>query len=438
MSDTIKDVLQFVKENDIKFIRLAFCDPLGIQKNVSILPNTLQSAFESGICIDASAVMGFSDCTHSDLLLFPELSTLTVLPLCPRQRRVARFSCHVNNPDGTAFTGDSRKILQRVIERLTNIGYQCKIGAECEFYLFKTDENGEPTETAVDNGGYLDFAPLDKGEDIRRDICLNLEEMGIYSEASYHQQGPGQNAIELQMTDALHCADNIQTVKSVIKSIAAKNDLFASFMPKPILGKSGSGLHLKISLSRSGEYVSETDLAHSDETHCFIAGILAKIREMTLFLNPLSNSYERFGTPEASEYVSWTHLNRSRLIRIPAADGGIAKFELRSPDPALNPYLALALIISAGLYGIEQKLPLPPSADENLGKSDDGVTASPERLPYDISEAVSLAEQSEFVRSTIGEKAFNRFIAIKKDEAFAFLKSQNKREFYREKYFKVV
>jgi glutamine synthetase len=439
MSGNIEDVLQFIRENDVKFIRLAFCDPFGIQKNISIMPNSLQSAFENGVCIDASAIKGFCDVTRSDLLLFPEPATLTVLPWRPQQGRVVRFTCHIKNPDGTSFAGDSRRILKQVIERSRDMGYQCKIGTECEFYLFKTDENGEPTEITLDNGGYLDLAPLDKGENIRRDICLNLEEMGIYPEASHHQPGPGQNAIEFQMTDALSCADNVFTAKSVIKSIAARNGLFASFMPKPIQSKNGSGMYLKLSLSRSGENILKSgDLEQSEEARGFIAGILSKIREVTLFLNPLANSYERFGTFEAPKYVSWSHQNRSQLIRIPAFHDGNPKFELRSPDPSLNPYLAFALIISAGLYGIEKKLPLQPAVNENLFEADESATASLQCLPGDISEAVSLADQSEFVKTTIGEETFNRFIAIKKDEASAFLKSQNKREFYREKYFKIV
>jgi glutamine synthetase len=291
----------------------------------------------------------------------------------------------------------------------------------------------------LDNGGYLDLSPLDKGEIYRREICLSLEEMGIYPEASHHQQGPGQNAIELQLTDALNCADNIFSAKSVIKAIAARNGLFASFMPKPIPSKSGSGLHIKLTLTQNGENIFQTETgAHSDAAHSFIAGILSKIREMTLFLNPLANSYERFGTFEAPRYISWSHQNRSHLIRIPASNDGCPKIELRSPDPSLNPYLAFALILSAGLDGIESALPLQPAINENLFEAEESVTQSLQSLPHDISDAVSCAERSTFAREAIGEETFLRYIAIKKDEASAYRKSQNKREFYREKYFKVI
>ena len=350
MVSTASEVLGFVKENDVKFIRLSFCDLFGMHKNISVIADELQSAFESGISFDAHAIRGFRDVTRSDLLLFPDPATLTVLPWRPGTGRVARFYCDIKNPDGSAFYHDGRGLLKQMIQRCAEMGYVCKIGAECEFYLFKTDDNGEPTDVTLDTGGYLDISPLDKAEDIRREICLTLEEMGIRPETSHHEQGPGQNEVDFQFSDALSCADNFQTFKSVVKAIAARNGLFASFMPKPVAGAAGSGLHVNLSLVQDGRNI----FTNADEGHCgiaesFIAGILSRTPEITLFLNPLANSYERFGEFEAPKYVSWSHQNRSQLIRIPAASGEKVRMELRSPDPSLNPYLAFALILAAGL-----------------------------------------------------------------------------------------
>ena len=322
MNSTVNEVLEFINENDIKFIRLGFCDLFGFQKNISIMPDELPSAFENGITFDAHAIKGFCDVTKSDLLLFPDPATLAVLPWRSGPGRVARFYCYIKNQDGSAYPHDSRYLLKRVIDRCQNMGYVCKVGTECEFYLFKTDENGEPTDITLDRGGYLDISPLDKGENIRREICLCLEEMGIKPESSHHEQGPGQNEIDFRFSDALNSADNLLTFKSVVKAIATRNGLFASFMPKPILKAAGSGLHINLSLTQNGLNIfKNVQGQHSKVAESFIAGILSRIPEITLFLNPIANSYERFGEFEAPRYVSWSHQNRSQLIRIPAASG---------------------------------------------------------------------------------------------------------------------
>jgi len=479
---TINEVLDFVKDNDVKFIRLSFCDLFGQHKNIAIMANELPSAFESGISFDAHAVKGFRDITRSDLLLFPDPNTLTVLPWRPRPDGVVRLYCDIRNPDGSPFSLDSRNMLRQMVRRCESFGYVCNIGAESEFYLFKTDENGEPTLVTQDNGGYLDTSPLDKGESIRREICLTLEEMGLKPETSHHERGPGQNEIDFKPNNALASADNLITFKSVAKAIAARNGLFASFMPKPLPHAAGSGLHVNISLNEGGvnifnrgtdsvftnytsnkvffsesacfqrkterkfgEYQAESKNDAKNENaelskvaESFIAGILARTPEMTLFLNPLANSYERFGVFEAPKYVSWSHQNRSQLIRIPAAIGEKVRMELRSPDPSLNPYLAFTLIVAAGLDGVENKLTLPPPVDVNLYTADASIIQTLVPLPNSLDRAMMLAENSDFVKNVVGEELLSKFLDSKKAEAADFIAAEDKIKFYRERYFDVV
>lgn len=440
MNNTISDVLKFVHENDVKFVRLAFCDPFGFQKNISIPAAELSSAFEYGVSFDAGAIRGFSDVTMSDLFLFPDPLTLTVLPWRPGPGRVIRFYCDIKHPDGSAFLSDGRDILKRVTQRAAAMGYVCKIGAECEFYLFKTDENGDAISEPLDYGGYLDIAPLDRGENVRREICLSLEEIGISPESSHHEQGPGQNEIDFKFDDALTCADNILTVKSVVKAIASRNGLYASFMPKPLPQCAGNGMHINVSLEQNGQNIfrSRGD-GHSAVAESFIAGILAKATEISLFLNPLANSYERLGTFEAPRYVSWSHQNRSQLIRIPAATSSErARMELRSPDPSINPYIAFALIISAGLYGIENKLPLPPAIDADLYSVDGVQSASPTELPRTLAQAIELAVGSELVKNELGPDLAAKYFAIKLEEATAFAAAPDKNLFYMQQYFNCI
>jgi len=439
MNSTINEVLEFVKENDVQFVRLNFCDIFGLQKNISIMADGLKSAFENGVSFDAHAIRGFRDITRSDLLLFPDPATLSVLPWRPGPGRVVRFYCDIKNPDGSVFAHNTRVLLKRIVERAAQMGYVCKTGAECEFYLFKTDEDGKPSSLTLDNGGYLDIAPLDRGEDIRREICLSLEEMGIQPEASHHEQGPGQNEIDFKFSDAVQSADNLQSFKFAVKAIAARNGLFASFMPKPLLDAPGSGMHVNLSLSQNGRNIFKNiDEGHSDTAESFIAGILARTPEITLFLNPIANSYERLGKLEAPKYASWSHQNRSQLVRIPAAIGENVRMELRSPDPSSNPYLAFSLIIAAGLDGIENKITLPPAVDADLYTADAGVTKPLAQLPDSLDKAIALAENSEFVKNVIGEELSSKYIAVKKTEAGDFAAVKDKAEFYRERYFNVT
>ena len=440
MTNTALEVLSFVKENDVRFIRLAFCDIFGMQKNIAIMAEELESAFEDGISFDAHVIRGFKDVTASDLLLFPDPVTLNVLPWRPGPGRVARFYCDIKNPDGTVFSHDGRAILKKVVERADSMGYTCKVGAECEFYLFKTDETGEPTLTPFDKGGYLDLLPLDKGENIRREICQTLAEMRMQPETSHHEQGPGQNEIDFKFSNAVEAADNLQAFKTVVKAIAERNGLFASFMPKPLPDAPGNGLHVNLSLNQNGRNVfksADTGELSAASEH-FIAGILSKIREITLFLNPTANSYERFGRFDAPKYVSWSPHNRSQLVRIPAAAGERVRMELRSPDPSVNPYLAFALIISAGLDGIESKTALPPSVNVDLFTADESVTKNLDKIPGSLQEAIGCAGKSKFVKAILTEELLNKYLDAKQVEAEGLEKAKDTTAFFRDKYFAVL
>lgn len=439
MTATMNEVLEFIKENDVKFIRLVFCDLFGRQKNISVMPDVLPMAFEHGIPFDAHAISGFTDVTKSDLILVPDPATLSVLPWRPQQGRVVRFFCDIKNPDGSPFWGDTRQVLKSVISRTEEKGYNCMVGAECEFYLFKTDENGEPTMIPFDNGGYLDVSPLDKGENVRREICLCLEEMGLKPETSHHERGPGQNEIDFKFSDALSCADNFITFKQVVKNIAARNGLFASFLPKPLPDKSGSGLHINLSLAQNGFNVFRLgENGNSGATESFIAGVLKKTPEITAFLNPLPNSYDRLGSFEAPKYVSWSYSNRSQLIRIPSAHGERVRMELRSPDPSTNSYLAFALVISAGFYGMDNQLPLADSINVDLYHADKSVTDTLVLLPEHLDEALNLVKESDFIKNTLNEELLARFVQMKTLELEACHGAANKDSYFFDNYFRLI
>ncbi len=436
MNYTMSEVLEFIKENDVKFIRLAFCDIFGTQKNVSIMPEELPRAFEYGISFDASAISGFMNVEESDLFLVPDPVTLSVLPWRPSHGRVVRFFCDIRHPDGTPFEGDGRNILKKVVRETESSGYNCKIGSECEFYLFQTDEKGMPTVIPHDLAGYCDIAPLDKAENVRREICLILEEMGIRPESSHHEQGPGQNEVDFKYSDALTAADNMVTFKSVVKTVAARNGLHASFMPKPLADKSGSGLHINLSLFKNGLNVfNNRNQQHGEVTAGFIAGIMAKIPEMTVFFNPLTNSYARFGRFEAPKYITWSHQNRSQLIRIPAAADEYCRMELRSPDPSCNPYLAFALVIEAGREGIDKQMPLAPAFDANLYEVDPNLSDGLAQIPENLGVAIELAKKSTFVQRVLPLKIIDKFLNSKLSEWNNYTQAENKEQFEKELYF---
>ncbi len=419
----VDDILNFAQEADVKFIRLAFCDPFGVHKNISIMPTELKDAFERGISFDASSIRGFEEISRSDLFLFPDATTLTALPWRPEPGCVIKFFCDIKYADGSIYIGDSRNILRGAIKKLSKMGYGARIGSESEFYLFKLDDYGNPTYTPIDNGTYFDVAPLDQGEDVRREICLVLSEMGLMPETSHHEQGPGQNEIDFKYSDAMTCADNLIAFKNVVKIISARHGLFASFMPKPLDGKSGSGLHINISLMKNGRNVFSKEHLEQDVRDSFLAGILAKISEITLFLNSTVNSYDRLGAFEAPDYVSWSHQNRSALIRIPAQGDTKTRIELRSPDGASNPYIAFALVLEAGIYGIENKLQLE---DENT---------KIEMLPQNLEEAILKAKNSLFVKQVLGEEFVEKYITIKELELQNYYDYADKKEFYTNEYF---
>ena len=389
-----QEVMQYVQEEDVKFIRLAFCDVFGKQKNISIMPEELPRAFEYGIAIDASAIEGFGDETHSDLLLHPDADTLMPLPWRPEHGRVVRMFCTISYPDGRTFECDSRSILKQAVQDAEKAGFQFFFGAEQEFYLFNLDDNGNPTKEPYDNAGYMDIAPEDKGENIRREICLTLEQMGIRPESSHHEEGPGQNEIDFRYSSPLAAADNAMTFQTVVKTVARRNGLYADFSPKPLEDKPGNGFHINMSVKSSD---------NADNMNFMIAGILAKVAEMTIFLNPLESSYQRFGNNKAPRYISWSSENRSQLVRVPAAVGEYKRAELRSPDPAANTYLAFALMIYASLYGIQNKLELQDPADINLYKADADTLAKFEQLPENLKSACALANNSDFIKEHIPE-----------------------------------
>lgn len=392
MKYSMEEVMQYVQEEDVKFIRLAFCDVFGKQKNISILPEELPRAFEYGIAFDASAIAGFGDESKCDLLLHPEPETLMLLPWRPEHGKVVRMFTYITYPDGSLFECDTRSLLKKAIEDAKKAGYSFSFGAEQEFYLFHLDENGKPTKSPYDNAGYMDIAPEDRGENIRREICLTLEQMAIRPESSHHEEGPGQNEIDFRYSDALTAADNAMTFQTTVKTIAYRNGLWADFSAKPLDDAPGNGFHINMSV-KPGE--------PSENLFYMIAGVLDKVEDMTAFLNPTDNSYRRFGQSKAPGYISWSEENRSQLVRIPAAVGKYRRAELRSPDPTANPYLAFALMIYAGLYGLQNQLDMPNAANINLYKADSETLTNLKKLPKDLATACKIASESEFIKTHI-------------------------------------
>ena len=311
MKYSAQEVMQYVAEEDVKFIRLAFCDVFGRQKNVSIMPYELSRAFEYGIAFDASAIDGFGDEVHSDLLLHPDPETLTVLPWRPEHGRVVRMYCSITRPDGSEFECDTRGLLKHAVGLAALQGYEFSFGSELEFYLFRLNSEGERTKIPYDTAGYMDIAPDDRGENVRREICLTLEQMGIIPESSHHEEGPGQNEIDFRYSDAVSAADNAVTFRAVVETVARRNGLWADFSPKPLSDKPGNGFHINISVSGG----------QKDMLMHVIAGLLDKASDMTAFLNPSESSYDRFGSSKAPAYITWSHQNTSQLVRVPAAAG---------------------------------------------------------------------------------------------------------------------
>lgn len=398
MKYTPQEVIQFIQEEDVKFIRLAFCDCFGRPKNISIMPHELERAFKYGIAIDASAIAGFGDEVNSDLFLHPDASTIALLPWRPEHGSVVRMFCSITHPDGTPFAHDTRGILKQAVADAAKAGYAFSFGSELEFYLFRLDENGEVTDVPYDQATYMDVAPEDRCENVRREICLTLERMGIQPESSHHEEGPGQNEVDFRYSDPLSAADNAVTFLTVVKTIAARNGLYADFSPRPLEGRPGSGFHINMSVQGGAEALM----------HRAMGGILDKITDMTLFLNPTEQSYSRLGAHKAPKYISWSSNNRSQLIRVPAASGEYRRFELRSPDCTANPYLAFALLIWAGLSGIENDIALPEACNVNLHTADSrNVTLA--TLPKALSDAEKCAADSNFIAQHLPQSLIEFF-----------------------------
>lgn len=395
-----KEVLNFVKENDVKFIRLTFCDMQGNLKNIAIMPGELPRAFSHGILLDAA---NFSDC-YQDLLLVPDISTLSVLPWRPKSGRVVRFFCSIKNLDSTNYAGELRYTLQSYIQKLYSQGFSSEFGTKCEFYLFDCDQEGNPTKKPHDHAGYLDVAPLDKCENTRREICLSLEEMGFMPQRSCHKYGPGQNEIDFKGSEPVTAADNMVHYKTVVKTIAAQNGLYASFMPKPLSGTYGSALTVSMSVKQDGQNIFALQDGKLPEAgQHFIAGILAHVQEMTVFLNPIVNSYTRLRHSGAPNHVNWSFENRGPLVRIPGAVGEPARIEIRSTDCCCNPYLSFRLLLAAGLDGIEQKM----SLSETLRLTEEEKTFP--LLPATLEEAYDTAKNSPFIEENLPEEIRRNF-----------------------------
>ena len=419
---TKEEVIKLVADMDIEFIRMQFTDIFGQLKNVAITASQIEKAVNNQIMIDGSSIEGFVRIHESDQYLYPDLDSFCVLPWRPQHGRVARLICDVYNPDGTPFIGDPRGVLKRVLKKAADLGYTFNVGPECEFFLFQTDEDGKPTTKTNDDAGYFDLGPLDQGEGTRREICMSLEQMGFEIEASHHEVAAGQHEIDFKYAKAMHAADNIMTFKLAVKTIAQKNGLHATFMPKPLFGVNGSGMHTNMSLFKDGKnvfYDESGDRRLSDTAYHFIAGLLAHVKGMCAITNPLVNSYKRLVPGyEAPCYLAWSASNRSALIRIPAARGQSTRVELRCPDPACNPYLALAVCLAAGLDGIERGLTPPPEISENIFSMNSSERASRgiDNLPGSLEEALEELKKDELIKNALGEHVFEQFVAGKEAE----------------------
>lgn len=397
MNTSAGEILQYVREEDVKFIRLAFCDVFGRMKNLSVLPGELERAFTKGIAFNPSPIRGIGGDASEDLFLCPDPSTISVLPWRPEHGRVVRMFCALKHADGSLSDMDTRSLLRKTVSDAGAEGISFSIGSRMEFYLFETDERGEPTDRPFDQAGYMDIAPEDKGENVRREICLTLEQMGILPESSHHEEGPGQNEIDFRRADPVTAADHALTFRAVVRTIASRNGLYASFAPKPLPGQPGNGFHVQFSARKTGG---------EDLLPFAAAGILEQIRGITAFLNPEEASYARLGDHRAPKFVTWSSKNRSQLLRIP--EGNYA--ELRSPDPTANPYLAFSLLLRAGLDGIRKSMPLPEATEEDLRIAPEGLLAKLQRrLPDSAEEARKLARDSAFVRMYLPETVIRAY-----------------------------
>ena len=422
MGYTKQKILNLAETEDVEFIRLQFTDLFGTLKNVAITKSQLAKALDNKIMFDGSSIEGFARIEESDMYLYPDYDTFEILPFRPHQGKVARMICDVYKPDGTQLENDPRYILKKVIKEAADMGYEFNVGPECEFFLFHTDDNGNPTTISHEKGGYFDLGPTDLGENARRDIVLNLEEMGFEVEASHHEVAPAQHEIDFKYGEALTTADRIMTYKLTVKTIAKRHGLYASFMPKPKYGVCGSGMHINMSLFKNGENAfidSNDEKGLSDIAYGFIAGLMEHAKPITAITNPIVNSYKRLVPGyEAPTYIAWSGTNRSPLIRVPAARGAGTRVELRSPDCACNPYLAIAVCLAAGLDGIKRGLKPVESVQKDIyamtheERRAEGIHS----LPKNLYEAIKEMRESDFMKEVLGEQVFHKYIQAKRDE----------------------
>jgi glutamine synthetase len=432
-----EDIIRIVEEENVKFIRLQFSDVFGMLKNVAVTASQIEKVVNNQIMIDGSSIEGFVRIDESDQYLRPDLDTFTIMPWRPMNGKVARLLCSVYNPDGTPFVGDPRNILQRAVDKAAAEGYTFNVGPECEFFLFETDEKGRPTVIPQDEAGYFDLSPMDHGESVRRDVCLALEAMGFEIEASHHEVAQGQHEVDFKYADALTAADRIETLKLTVKTYAAKNGLHATFMPKPIQGINGSGMHINMSLFKDGKnafYDPEDPRGLSKTAYSFIAGLMEHVPGMAAVLNPLVNSYKRLVPGyEAPCYVAWSASNRSALIRIPSARGNSTRVELRNPDPSCNPYLALAVCLEAGLDGVRRGLTPPEEVKANIfamtakERKEAGIAS----LPENLGAAIASMEQDPLVMEALGDHTAGAYLTGKQQEWDAYRTSVSQWELER-------
>lgn len=417
---TMEEILKFAKANDVKFIRLQFIDIYGIVKNMAIPVEQLEKALDNEVMLDGSSIKGFQRIERSDLYFYPDKKTFRILPWRPSEGRVARLVCDIYEPDGKPFMGCPRNNLRRVLEQIKkDLGYTMNVGPECEFFLFKKDETGNPTIDPSDVACYFDVEPLDIGQEVRREIIYTLEEMGFEIEASHHEVAIGQHEIDFKYEDALTTADNIATFRWVTKAVASKHGMHATFMPKPIFGQNGSGMHCNQSLSKDGENIffdSNTQTKLSKEMMWYIGGLLKNIISICAVTNPLVNSYKRLVPGyEAPVYIAWSPGNRSALCRVPDKRGSATRVELRSPDPSANPYLATACMLLAGIEGIKKKIEPPAPVNRNIYHLDpkEKEELKVESLPGSLEEALLELEKSPIAKAALGDHIYEQFLALK-------------------------
>ena len=419
---TKQDIIRMVEEEDVEFIRLQFTDMFGMFKNVAITKSQLEKALDNRCIFDASSIEGFVRIEASDMYLYPDLDTFAIFPWRPQQGKVARIICDIYRPDHTPFEGDPRYILKRVLARAAERGYQLDVGPECEFFLFHTDEDGAPTTVSHERAGFFDVGPIDLGENARRDMVLTLEDMGFEIESSHHEAAPAQHRIDFRYDEALRTADNIMTFKLAVKTIAKRFGLFASFMPKPKEGINGSGMHLNISVTKDGKNIFADPMdarGLSKEAYYFIGGLMKHMRGMTAVTNPLVNSYKRLVPGfEAPIHITWSESHRRPLIRIPVERGESTRIELRSPDPAANPYLAFAVCLAAGLDGIEHKI-MPPEPVSNSVMDmtkEEREALEITALPADLNEAVDELDKDPLLCRVLGDHISDKYVEEKRAE----------------------